>query len=304
MHTLRPRPLREVHPTRLLTNTHIGSLSLSISPAAANPCAFDGNGGAAIAIGHPDKAANTVVVVPGTSHSVKEGWLSSDDAAHVDHETSNADRSRPTSVIAWMGYEAPDGLTDARVAQTGLAHQCGALLALDVNALNTTHDDGTPTHVTVIGHSYGSKTVADAAAGCGMHANDLVLVGCPGTDMARNAGDFHLQPGGCVYVGGASGDPVSYLGGIPGALGADPYIDGFGSTRFKAEVPGLASDHSHYYDPGSESLFGAADIASGHGDALEHDHMTAPHRTAWPSVHIPGTPIDIPVLPNHRDFSS
>lgn len=260
-----------------------------------DPEAFDGKGRAAIAINNPDTAFNTAVVVPGTSHSVKEGWLSANDAANVFNETRKADPNRPTSVIAWMGYDAPNSLTDARVAQTGLAHQGGTLLASDVNALNTTHGDGVPTHVTVIGHSYGSTTVADAAAGYGMHANDVVLVGCPGIDMAHNAGDLHLQPGGHVYVGGASSDPVSYLGGIPGALGADPYLDGFGSTRFKAEVPGLASDHSHYYDPGSESLFSIAYIASGHGDALEHDHMTAPHRTAWPSVHIPGTPIDIPV---------
>lgn len=141
-----------------------------------------------------------------------------------------------------MGYEAPDSLTDPRVAQTGLAHQGGALLASDVNALNVTHDSDKPTHVTVIGHSYGSTTVADAAAGYGMHANDVVLIGCPGTDMAKDAGAFHLAPGGHVYVGSASTDPVSYLGGIPGGLGADPYIDGFGSTRFKAEVPGTPVD--------------------------------------------------------------
>ena len=142
-----------------------------------------------------------------------------------------------------------------------------------------------------------------------MHANDVVLVGCPGTDMAKSASDFHLRPGGHLYVGGASTDPVSYLGGlqqvhvpgtaITGGLGADPYVDGFGSTRFKAEVPGLTapwSDHSQYYTPGSESLFSIADIVSGHGDALEHDHMTARHRVPIPSeLHIPGTPIDVPL---------
>jgi len=262
-----------------------------------DPEAFGGKGRAAIAIGNPDEAINTAVVVPGTSHSVKEGWLSSDDAAHVYNETSKAERSGPTSVIAWMGYEAPNDLKDIRVAQTGLARQGGALLASDVNTLSTTHHAGTSTHVTVIGHSYGSTTVADASAGFHMRANDVVLLGCPGTDMARNAAAFDLPPGGHVYVGGASGDPVSYLGGSSGGLGLgnDPYVDGFGSTRFRAEVPNLASGHSHYFDVGSESLFSIGDIASGHGDGLEHDHMTAPHRTAWPSVRIPGTPIDVPM---------
>ncbi|KMV13723.1 hypothetical protein ACT16_23735, partial [Mycobacterium heckeshornense] len=37
-------------------------------------------------------------------------------------------------------------------------------------------------------------------------------------------------------------------------------------------------DHSHYFDKGSESLFSIADVVSGHGDALQHDGMTAHHR--------------------------
>jgi hypothetical protein len=65
------------------------------------------------------------------------------------------------------------------------------------------------------------------------------------------------------------------------SLGDDPAMDGYESTRFKAEVPGLTTpwgDHSQYYTRGGESLFSMSDIASGHGDALEHDGMTAPHR--------------------------
>jgi WXG100 family type VII secretion target len=263
------------------------------------PEEFDGAGRAAIAIGDPDAAANTAVVVPGTSHSVTEGWLSSDDASNIYNETRAADPSRSTSVLAWMGYDAPDSLTDPQVGQTGLAHQGGQLLASDVNALAATHHDGVPTHITAIGHSYGSTTVADAAAGYGMKVNDVVLVGCPGTDMAKNAADFHLPEGGHVYVGSASTDPITFLGGIPQAhmpgtditvaLGPDPAMDGYGSTRFKAEVPGLTwNDHSHYYQPGTESLFSIGDITSGHGDALEHDGMTAPHRIGLPGSLLPG----------------
>jgi hypothetical protein len=276
-----------------------------------DPERFDGAGRAAIAIGDPDAAANTAVVVPGTSHSVTEGWLSSNDAANVFNETRAADPGRSTSVIAWMGYDAPDSLTDPQVGQTGLAHQGGQLLASDVNALSATHHDGVPSHITAIGHSYGSTTVADAAAGYGMHVNgmhvnDVVLVGCPGTDMAKNASDFHLPDGGHVYVGSASTDPITFLGGMPQAqfpgtdvtvaLGPDPAMDGYGSTRFKAEVPGLTwNDHSHYYEPGTESLFSIGDIASGHGDALEHDGMTAPHRSSLPEdlteIILPGVPV-------------
>lgn len=255
------------------------------------PAQFGGQGRASIAIGNPDTAAHTTVMVPGTGKSVTSGWLSSLDAANLFDETAAASGGEPISVVAWMGYDAPDSMLDPRVATPGLARRGAALLAADVNALNATRRTGEP--VTVVGHSYGSTTVADAAAGYGMRAGDVVLVGSPGTDMARSATDFHLPPGGHVYVGSASTDPVTMLSGLPGplpngepllgaGLGADPTADGFGSTRFKAEVPGLTwqiwTEHSRYFDPGSESLYSIADIAAGDGEGLQDHGMTAPHR--------------------------
>ena len=256
------------------------------------PEEFNGQGRAAIAINDPDHAANTAVVVPGTGNSVTGGWLGADDATNLYNETKAADPTRSTAVVAWMGYDAPDALWDPRIGQTGLAHQGGQLLASDVNALNATHEGAA--HMTVLGHSYGSTTVSDAAAGYGMHADDVVLVGCPGTDLAHSAADFHLNDGGHLYVGAASSDPITQLGAVPQvhlpgtdvtvSLGDDPAMDGYGSTRFKAEVPGLTlpwKDHSEYYTPGGESLFSMSDIASGHGDALQQDAMTAAHRSAF-----------------------
>lgn len=255
------------------------------------PAQFGGQGRAAIAIGDPDTAAHTTVVVPGTGNSVESGWLSTADAATLFDETAAASGGESISVVAWMGYDAPDSMLDPRVATPGLAHRGGALLAADVNALNATRRTGEP--VTVVGHSYGSTTVADAAAGYGMRAGDVVLIGSPGTDMACTATDFHLAPGGHVYVGSASTDPVTTLSGLPGplpngepmlgaGLGADPTADGFGSTRFKAEVPGFTwqtwTEHSRYLDPGSESLYSIADIAAGDGTRLQDHGMTAPHR--------------------------
>jgi hypothetical protein len=69
-----------------------------------------------------------------------------------------------------------------------------------------------------------------------------------------------------------------------GALGNDPSMDGYGSTRFKAEVYGfnanVFADHSAYFEPGSESLYSIGDIASGNGDKLQEHGMTAQHRGA------------------------
>jgi len=256
------------------------------------PVDFRGQGRAAIAIGNPDTADNTAVLVPGATSSVADGWLSSNEIANLYTETRAAtEAGRDVSVLAWMGYDAPDSIVDPRVAQTTLARKGGALLAADVNALNTTHRGGS-SHITVLGHSYGTTTVADAAAGYGMRADDIVLVGSPGTDMARTASDFHLPDGGHVYVGSAATDPVTNIAGIPPharvlpiepiGLGADPAAEGFGSTRFKAEVPGwtwqFGNDHDDYFESGSESLYSMTDVTSGHGGELQGHGMTAPHR--------------------------
>lgn len=282
---------------------------------AYDPLAFNGKGRAAIAIGNPDKTRNTAVIVSGTNSSVHGGWLldGHNDAINLYSQSLKADPNDPTAVIAWMGYDAPEfdfrhpesALADpTKLLQVGtpwMAREGGALLAADVNGLAVTHDGSITTHVTVIGHSYGSTTVADAFANSGMHANDAVLIGCPGTDIARSAKDFHLN-GGQVYVGAASTDAISWIGeagsGTPTAindalgaplgplagLGTDPAHSGFSSVRFRAEVAGTHSvvpwfnDHSHYYDMGSEALHNMTEISTGHGGDLANEGTLAPFR--------------------------
>jgi hypothetical protein len=165
--------------------------------------------------------------------------------------------------------------------------------------------------------------VADAFVNSGMSANDAVLTGCPGTDLARSAADFHLD-GGRLYVGAASTDAISWIGesgsGLPNGLnetlgqpvgpwaglGADPAHAGFGAERFRAEVAGSNSltpwftDHAHYYDVGSEALHNMTEIVTGHGDRLAPDGMLAPDR-AQPRIAIPRqvhTPLGTVSLPH------
>ncbi|OBH03676.1 hypothetical protein A5696_07245 [Mycobacterium sp. E2699] len=263
---------------------HPGAFLLKYQPEA-----FGGEGAAAIAVGNPDTATHTAVLVTGAGSGVRDGTLAKTEGARLYEESVRAD-GRRTAVVTWVGYDAPDNWYDTGLREPDMARGGARALAADVNALAVTHG-GAPTHLTVVGHSYGSTVVSDAAV-YGMRANDVVLVGSPGTDLAHSAADFHLSPGGHLYVGAASGDAVTWsparvtgpglIGLNFGGLGDDPATDGYGSTRFKAEVPGNSAnplyDHSHYFDDGSESLFSIADIVSGHGDALRHDGMTARHR--------------------------
>jgi hypothetical protein len=282
---------------------------------AYDPLAFNGQGKAAIAIGNPDKAQNTAVVVPGTGSSVKDGWLEGDNATNLYDQMVAADPDESNSVIAWMGYDAPDSPTDPGIATPGLARAGGDLLAADVNGLGATHE-GASSNITVVGHSYGSTTVADAFAGSGMKADNAVLIGSPGTDLAQSAADFNLPAGGQVYVGAASSDPVTWLGqagpipdiinrelgyplGLEAGLGRDPAGDGFGSVRFDAEAAGrdgLAfGDHSKYYQVGGESLRAMTDIATGDAHTLDDNGLLAEGRR---QLHI-GLPdkVDLPGLP-------
>ncbi len=285
---------------------------------AYDPLAFNGLGKAAIAIGNPDYARNTALLVPGNGSSVAQGWMTKHvDAINLYDQSIAADpEGHYTSVIAWMGFETPHGASDIRVSEPGLARKGAALLAADVNGLWVTHNSLTPQHITVIGHSYGSTTVADALAHDNMRADDAVLIGCPGTDLAHSAADFHLD-GGHVYVGSASTDPISWIGESSGVLvewlkgrlgesgihvppdvglGSDPAGDSYGSIRFRAEVPDSESaserHHSHYYMMGSEALRAMTDIASGHPERLAPDGLLTDgrHQPHIGPFRIPGSP--------------
>ncbi|ULE34063.1 alpha/beta hydrolase [Mycobacterium sp. IDR2000157661] len=264
---------------------------------AYDPATFIGQGRAAIAIGDPDEADHVAVVVPGAGSSVAGGWLSAghDAAINLYDQSLIARPGEATSVISWMGYDTPDDYTDRGIAAPVLARVGGERLAEDVNGLWVTHA-GLP-HVTVIGHSYGATTVADAFARSGMRANDAVLLGSPGTDVARSAADFGVDSE--VYVGAASTDPISWIGvsgsvpdflndalgqpfGPDAGLGADPAGEGFGSIRFKAEATGADvldfGDHSHYYNLGGEALRSMVHIVTGDGAALEREGLVAQGR--------------------------
>jgi Alpha/beta hydrolase len=282
---------------------------------AYHPSAFHGQGSAAIAIGDPDEAGDIAVIVPGAGSSVAGGWLSGghNAAINVYDRSIAAYPDEDMSVIAWMGYDAPDNFSDLGIAAPLLARAGGELLAQDVNGLWATHAESNPPHVSVLGHSYGATTVADAFAGSGMRANDAILLGSPGTDLAKSAADFHVDSGE-VYVGAASTDPVSWIGvsgsvpdilndvfghpfGPDVGLGADPAGDGFGSVRFEAEVMGRdrldMGDHSHYYDAGGEALRSIVHIVTGNGGALARDDLVAegrrqPHATTPREINIPG----------------
>lgn len=226
---------------------------------------LEGTGRVAIGIGDLDRARHVAVVVPGMGQDAAHGLERTVQQAVGLRAQAGAESGVATATVAWTGYAAP-GLLQVPFATRARAG--GRLLAADLLALSASRQvaGGDAPHLTVIGHSYGSTVVGAAATAGRVPADDLVLLGSPGT-LAGSAAE--LAPAGRVWVGEARFDLVADLG----AFGPDPGDEDFGATRIAAEPgPGVVwsdrltgGDHSHYYDPGSEALRNVAKIVVGRG---------------------------------------
>lgn len=268
----------------LLLKAQLEQADVPAQLLAYEPGAYGGKGRAAIAYGDVDRADNVAFCVPGLNSGLHNFGDVAGDALDLFRQAAWADRGRRTAVVAWQGYDAPEG---ADVLLQGAAERGAQLLAADVNAMRTTHAGPIGT-LTVVGHSYGSTTTGLALQREHLEVDQVALIGSPGVGGgARTVADLGLDAS-RVFVGSASRDAVTLAHGLSSnilgtdTLGADPSRDTFGGTRFKAESVdrGLAltlSDHSRYYDAvnHSESLYSLAEIITGHGNRLAADGMLA-----------------------------
>ncbi|MFI6154214.1 alpha/beta hydrolase [Kitasatospora sp. NPDC051170] len=251
-----------------------------------------GQGRAIVSWGDPDKARNVSSLVPGLNSTM--AGVGGGDAmtakriydSAVSSATTNGDAPSVASVF-WLGYDAPqlDGpsvLTEDRAVAGGADYN--KFLA----GLRTTHE-GEPAHVTAQGHSYGSLVVGQATQHPGgLAADDIVLVGSPGTGVDKasqlGVGADH------VYVGAAKNDPVAnapspgMLGGLgeliyeqinhpgkQGWFGTDPASGDFGGQRFSVADGTTTDSHDNYFGKhgaGGDSLPNVGKIVSGHGNTI------------------------------------
>ena len=192
------------------------------------------SGRAAVAAGDVDRAAHVGVFVPGFTARAEDlpGRMRELEAL-----------TRPdTAVVAWYDYPAPQWSEVTDPARSVLTPR----VAEDASARLRSFLTGlTAGHVTAIGHSYGSVTVARGVLGAPT-VDDVVLLGSPGVTPLPK------QP---TWVAEARGDPVADAGWF----GPDPN-----------RVPGhrvLATDgswgHRGYLEPGSTSAAGVAAVVQG-----------------------------------------
>lgn len=236
---------------------------------------YQNDGRFAVALGNPDTADNTAVLVPGAGHDVRheggpfptvgEGRRLYDEMSSGVPVGLGARDSR--SVIVWLGADMPDAPVPSGMNGTYGDSEHGARwLYDDVKGYQaaSTNPDG---HMTIVAHSYGSYMAGEAVQ-MGLKIDDLVVFGSPGIGGSRDTNAAELGMSGHVWAAEpADGD------GIPGLdiHGMPPTDARFGATVFStdgSETHGASEGHGGYLTENSESLDNIAKIATGNDDQV------------------------------------
>ncbi|MEO6652327.1 MAG: alpha/beta hydrolase [Ilumatobacteraceae bacterium] len=200
-----------------------------------------GDGLVAEVFGDPGRADHVAVLVPGMGSTLANFGDLSRRAARL-HQTSGC----RAAVIAWTGYDTPQQLAfTPHVLQAASDRQAatgGAALRWFADGIRTQSTGS----LTLIGHSYGSLTVAKAMQH-GADADRVVFTGSPGvgTDDVTDFPDGPTE----YFATEIKGDIVADLEWF----GPDPTDPDFGATVFDSG-DGDGHDpfvrHGEYYDDG------------------------------------------------------
>jgi pimeloyl-ACP methyl ester carboxylesterase len=229
--------------------------------------AFDprGNGRMVEVFGDLGAADRIAVLVPGVANradNFSTGLGDVRDRAPAVQARALYDATRAAApgqhvaVIAWLGYDAPQGV--GRSAAREELAQAGAT-ALDRFAkdLATMRPDA---EVTVIGHSYGSVVAGLAAAHLPAQVKDLVVIGSPGMGVSRAV---DLRTSAHVWAGQSTKDWIDWVPAVQVwgvGHGTIPTTPGFGDRVFGTRG---VTDHDHYLAPGTQSLGNIVEIVLG-----------------------------------------
>ncbi|MQA63288.1 MAG: hypothetical protein GEU86_17760 [Actinophytocola sp.] len=125
------------------------------------------DGQAIVARGNPDTAHNVASYIPGTGAELSKINGDLDRSDRMQDAAERSDPSKQTAVITYLGYDAPDGLSNA--TQQHYADSAANNLDRFQEGLRASHE-GLPSNNTVLGHSYGSIVAAKTA-----HAEGLAV---------------------------------------------------------------------------------------------------------------------------------
>ena len=184
--------------------------------------------------------------------------------------TRAAAPSQHVAVIAWLGYEAPQGVGRS-AAREELARAGATLLDGFTKDLAILRPHAS---VTVIGHSYGSVVAGLAAANLPPQVKDVVVIGSPGMGVSR-AADLHASAR--IWAGQSAQDWIDWVPAFQvwgAGHGTMPTTPGFGDRVFGT---GGVTDHDHYLRSGTQSLANIVEIVLGRDTSV-----SAPDSSAGP----------------------
>lgn len=232
-----PAPLQRLGDFDDLPATSIHEFNLINAPphvqafAAANPdiTLLEASEGSVVAaVGDIDQADALVTMVAGVGSTDPTGWQGNLDRARTLHKTSGA------ASIMWLGYTAPASVplaVSSRSAEAG---------GRELQKFQETLAVRNPRQRrVVVGYSYGSVVVGNAAHKSTTGFDAVVLVGSPGAGVPH-ARELNAE----VYATTGTQDPIGLAAtGFGGIHGTDPTSPWFKSTVWESE-----SSHSGYWD--------------------------------------------------------
>ncbi|MCW2757079.1 MAG: hypothetical protein JWO46_825, partial [Nocardioidaceae bacterium] len=234
----------------------------------------EGNGRAIVSQGNPDTATNTSAFVSGTF--TRLGGIDGDiERSRQMRRSALRAGADPATLanVTWYGYDAPQSIVP-EAASLSFAKDGAPILDRFMTGLRATHDGASPSHTTVVAHSYGTTLTGYAAShGHVLDTDDVVMVASPGVAVGSgwlgtgSVDDLHLSGPSedHVYATRSRSDSIKYAVGTH--LGGDPTDPDFGSHVFGADPGG---GHSDYWDtPTNPSLVGMGQAIAGDGDAIK-----------------------------------
>ncbi|MET9617493.1 alpha/beta hydrolase [Kitasatospora indigofera] len=215
-----------------------------------------GDGKAIVALGNPDTADHTAVLVPGTATTLGSMPGQIERISALQKIAGDTAPGQKVSVISWLGYDAPEVPPESvSIAGPGRAEDAEEAMRRFTQGTRVAQGD-LHSHLTVIGHSYGTTAVGAAAAGGqGLGADDIVAIASPGMTV-DTADKLHIDPN-HVWIGAADDDKIRIATGL--TLGDDPMIENFGGNNINIDTSG----HSGYWDRDSQSLLNQGRIIVG-----------------------------------------
>jgi hypothetical protein len=226
--------------------------------------AFDprGDGRAVEALGDPATADRIAILVPGVASRLRDfdrglgGVRRRAPAAQaraLHRQLQIAEPGAQVAVLAWLGYDPPDGIGWSAARSDSARAGAGELVEL-VWALAAARPNAA---ITLVGHSYGAVVVGLAADRLPCQVTDLVSLGGVGMGAAEVSG---LGSPARVWAAQAADDwirrlpPVRLFGLGHGVRPADP---AFGARPLPT---GAGAGHDDYLVPGSPTLDALADV--------------------------------------------